>query len=161
MKAALRFILLAALAGALIGVTRTLTYPIIADNEESAQAAIIASMLPGKPDPQAADRLCSSEVRGYAGTIRLLVLPEAEDPARSSLEKSIAAVRVVRHTETPGIGDFIELDKSKWILNFNTLALYADVDTTVNEMQNRIDAVTGATITRRAIINGVATACLI
>jgi len=106
------------------------------------------------------NRLCTSEVRGYAGTIRLLVLPEANNTAQNSEHKTITAVRVISHSETPGIGDFIELDKSNWILNFNSLILGADVDTTVNRMQVQLDAVTGATITRRAIINGVAKSCL-
>jgi len=75
MKAALSFILLAAVAGALIGITRFSTYQTIENNEKSARAAIISQMLPRQPDPEAHDRLCASEVRGYAGTIRFLVLP--------------------------------------------------------------------------------------
>ena len=182
MKAALSFILLAAVAGALIGITRFSTYQTIEDNEKSARAAIISEMLRRQPDPEAHDRLCASEVRGYAGTIRFLVLPEAEevlpeaeevlpeaeevlpeaeDVAQSIQQKTIAAVRVIAHTETPGIGDFIEIKKDNWILGFNALTLYTDFDATVREMNRQLDAVTGATITRRAIINGVASACLI
>lgn len=175
MKAALSFILLAAVAGALIGITRFSTYQTIEDNEKSARAAIISEMLRRQPDPEAHDRLCASEVRGYAGTIRFLVLPEAEEVlpeaeavlpeaeevAQSGQQKTIAAVRVIAHTETPGIGDFIEIKKDNWILGFNALTLYADFDATVREMNRQLDAVTGATITRRAIINGVASACLI
>jgi len=161
MKAAGSFILLAAIAGALIGLTRLATYQAIADNEANARAAIIADMLPSNPDPGAADRLCASEVRGYAGTVRLLVLPESMRTTKQNKQMTIAAVRVVAHSETPGIGDFIELDNSDWILGFNGLPVYAEFDATVTEMQQRLDAVTGATVTRRAIINGVANACLI
>jgi len=160
MKAALGFILLAAVAGVLIGVTQASTLQKIADNEANAQAAVIAELLQGKSDPRAADRLCSAQVRGYAGTIRLLVLPDASsDNMTGDERKTITTVRVLSHTETPGIGDFIELDKSDWILGFDRLSLHADFDATVSAMRAQLDAVTGATITQRAIINGVASAC--
>jgi len=164
MKAALGFILLAVVAGALIGITRMSTVEAIALNKANAAAAIVADLLGGKPDPQAMERLCSVKVRGYAGTIHILVLPEAESSeskthASNAPHKRIVAVRVLSHSETPGIGDFIDLQKSSWIRSFHNLLLRADREQAVDELSTKLDAITGATITRRAVINGVAQAC--
>ncbi len=155
MKAALGFLALAAAAGALIGVTRALTHESIAANKAAAEAAIIAELLGGAIDPDAAARLCRAEVRGYAGTISFLVLPRKQDTPERVLE----AVRVVSHRETPGIGDFIELRNSNWMRSFDGLANQSETAATVALWDRQLDAVTGATITRRAMIEGIANAC--
>ena len=72
-----------------------------------------------------------SATPGYAGDIHLLA---AFDEAGRLL-----GARVTRHRETPGLGDFIDLDKSPWMLGFAETPPLA------------VDAVTGATITSEAI----------
>ncbi len=52
---------------------------------------------------------------GYSGNIHLIVGVNSD--------QSIAGVRVLAHTETPGLGDKIELKKSPWILAFNNRSL--------------------------------------
>lgn len=74
---------------------------------------------------------------GYGGPIELLVL--------ANTDGSIAAVRTLRHTETPGIGDFIEGD-TPWMRQFTGL------DATGLPF---IDGRTGATITADAVRRGV------
>ena len=158
----LGFVVLAALAGALIGFTRFSTVDAIAENRAAAEAAILSELLGGQPDLDARERLCHTEVRGYAGVIRLLVLPGAplaRDDQVQPLAPSVQAVRVLSHRETPGIGDFIEPSKSDWILGFNDLRRSPQSADTILDWDRSLDAVTGATITRRALINGVASAC--
>lgn len=86
---------------------------------------------------------------GYSGKIKMIV--------GVNRDKTLAGVRVLTHTETPGLGDKIELKKSTWILNFNGLHL-----TTENQSQwavrkdgGTFDQFTGATITPRAVIKQV------
>jgi len=165
-RAALGFIAIAAVAGVLIGATRFATSERIERNQHLREAAIIAELLAAggnsrDPDSQrsttdVAARLCRTQVRGYAGLIKLLVLPDTLNAA----ERTIEAVRVLGHQETPGIGDFIELDNSPWILGFNNQKTLPQPTATSVLWQNQLDAMTGATITRRAVIEGVANACL-
>lgn len=76
-----------------------------------------------------------SATPGYAGDIHLL--------AAFGKDGRLLGVRVVGHRETPGLGDFIDLDKSPWMLRFAESPPLA------------VDAVTGATITSDAIKRGV------
>lgn len=52
---------------------------------------------------------------GYSGEIKTLVGIDQED--------KILGVRVITHKETPGLGDYIEIDKSQWIKNFDLKSL--------------------------------------
>lgn len=74
-------------------------------------------------------------VPGYAADIHLL--------AAFSADGRLLGGRAIRHQETPGLGDFIDLDKSSWMLRFaHTPAL-------------AVEAVTGATITSNAVKQGM------
>lgn len=70
---------------------------------------------------------------------------------------SIAAVRVLSHQETPGLGDRIEPGHSNWLLGFNGRSL--DNPPTdawaVRKDQGEFDQFTGATITPRAVVAAV------
>ena len=86
---------------------------------------------------------------GYSGDIAMLVAIKADG--------ELSGVRVLSHTETPGLGDKIELAKSDWILGFSGLSL-SNPDTTgwaVKKDGGQFDAFTGATITPRAVVKGV------
>ena len=86
---------------------------------------------------------------GYNGPIRLLV----------GIDRSgrLAGVRVVSHRETPGLGDAIEAAKSDWILGFagKSLADPAPPGWAVRRDGGTFDQFTGATITPRAVVEGV------
>ncbi|WP_413699034.1 electron transport complex subunit RsxG [Psychromonas sp. KJ10-10] len=86
---------------------------------------------------------------GYSGDISLIVAITAEG--------KVSGVRVLSHTETPGLGDKIELPKSDWILSFNGLSLSQpdSAGWAVKKDGGQFDAFTGATITPRAVIKGV------
>lgn len=86
---------------------------------------------------------------GYAGPIRLLV---GLDPAGA-----IHGVRVLAHTETPGLGDRIEAAKSDWLAQFRGRTLDdppAD-RWAVAKDGGTFDALSGATITPRAVVGAL------
>jgi electron transport complex protein RnfG len=69
----------------------------------------------------------------------------------------VLGVRVVKHTETPGLGDKIEVEKSDWIKGFDGRSLD---NTTAKEWAVRkdggiFDQFSGATITPRAVVKAV------
>jgi len=86
---------------------------------------------------------------GYNGKIKLLVGVYSDG--------TLAGVRVIKHKETPGLGDKIDVKKADWILKFKGLSL-----TNPNESRWKVkkdggefDQFTGATITPRAIVTAV------
>jgi electron transport complex protein RnfG len=86
---------------------------------------------------------------GYNGKIHLLV--------GVYIDGRLAGVRVVKHAETPGLGDAVEIRKSPWVNDFAGKSL-------TNPTQERwrvkrdggdFDQFTGATITPRAVVAAV------
>lgn len=86
---------------------------------------------------------------GYSGAIKLLV--------GVNVDGTIAGVRVLRHAETPGLGDKIELAKSAWILTFDgkSLSNPAASKWTVKKDGGDFDQFAGATITPRAVVQQI------
>lgn len=86
---------------------------------------------------------------GYSGDIDLLI--------GISAEGVVTGVRVVRHKETPGLGDYIELAKSSWILQFAGKSYTEDSSNRwkVKKDGGEFDSRAGATITPRAIVKAV------
>lgn len=86
---------------------------------------------------------------GYSGNIHLLVAVLANG--------QVSGVRVLKHAETPGLGDKIEVNKSDWILDFNGRQLKAESEAiwAVKKDNGEFDQFTGATITPRAVVNAV------
>jgi electron transport complex protein RnfG len=86
---------------------------------------------------------------GYAGPIHMLVAVGGEGVLKG--------VRVVSHSETPGLGDKIELGRSDWVLGFDGKSL-VDPDVSrwkVKKDGGSFDQFTGATITPRAIVESI------
>ncbi len=86
---------------------------------------------------------------GYSGSIHLLVA--------ARYDGSLAGVRVVKHRETPGLGDGIDIDRSNWILGFNGKSLKSPEESKwrVKRDGGAFDQLTGATITPRAVVKAV------
>ena len=86
---------------------------------------------------------------GYSGSIKLVIGIYENG--------SVAGVRVTEHSETPGLGDKIEIEKSKWIKQFDDKSLNSPISNKwkVKKDGGDFDALTGATITPRAIIKAV------
>ena len=140
-----------ALCGALLAGTHALTADSIRANRE-AHAWRIAFELIGGSFATAGlkwdgDRLelpngyvlKRSSIAGYAGPIELLAAFRPSDDGTGTL----AGVRVTKHQETPGLGDFIDSANSPWILGF------------ARRPPAQVDAITGATITSEAVKRGV------
>ncbi|AHF77078.1 Electron transport complex protein [Sodalis praecaptivus] len=86
---------------------------------------------------------------GYSGAIELLI--------GADFAGNVLGARVTRHHETPGLGDKIELRISDWITHFSGKTVRSDNDKSwaVKKDGGMFDQFTGATITPRAVVNGV------
>lgn len=84
---------------------------------------------------------------GYSGDIKLIIGINADG--------TLAGVRVLAHNETPGLGDKIELKKSRWMLGFDgrSLSNPGVEDWEVKKDGGVFDQFTGATITPRAVVH--------
>lgn len=86
---------------------------------------------------------------GYSGRIDIAVaLSNAGD---------ILGVNILSHQETPGLGDKIERRKSDWLNQFSGMSLntVAKKNWQVKKDGGQFDALTGATITPRAVVKAV------
>ena len=86
---------------------------------------------------------------GYNGDIHLLVAIRYNG--------QLAGVRVIKHRETPGLGDAIDASRSDWIKGFDNKSLQ---DPTAKNWKVKrdggvFDQFTGATITPRAVVTAV------
>lgn len=85
------------------------------------------------------------ETSGYGGTIKLLVGIDTQ--------RKLTGVRIMDHTETPGLG--ANAVKPEFYNQFNSLTFDK---LSLKKEAGEIDAITGATITTNAVIEGVKTA---
>ena len=89
---------------------------------------------------------------GYSGEMRFILSVDSQG--------NILGVRVLSHSETPGLGDKMEVEKDDWILGFNGLSLK---NTPLSQWKvkkdgGQFDAFSGATITPRAVVLSIVTA---
>ncbi len=89
---------------------------------------------------------------GYSGEINLLIGIAASG--------EVTGVRVTQHKETPGLGDYIDIAKSRWIEQFNDKSLTSpsELKWRVKKDGGEFDSVAGATITPRAVVKAVKSA---
>jgi electron transport complex protein RnfG len=87
--------------------------------------------------------------QGYAGPIDILL---GIDPTGRVL-----GARVLGHTETPGLGDKIEVSRDDWILAFNGRSLGDPPPErwAVKKDDGEFDQFSGATITPRAVVAAI------
>lgn len=86
---------------------------------------------------------------GYSGPIKLVM--------GVNTRGEVLGVRVLSHTETPGLGDKIESQKTDWILAFTGLSFtaLAPENWKVKKDGGAFDQFSGATITPRAVVKAV------
>jgi electron transport complex protein RnfG len=86
---------------------------------------------------------------GYRGPLELLVVIAPDG--------KLVGVRVIRHNETPGLGDAFENRDADWLTRFRGLSLSNPPQQrwTVRRDGGDFDAFTGATIMPRAIVKAV------
>ena len=140
-------VLIIALAiGAALVITNRVTEPVITSNQISREWAI-AEEITGIDLASAklswdqdilnlcnGVHLVRGKSPGYGGQIYLMI---------GMRGVNILGVRVTEHSETPGLGDFIDVSNSNWILGF--------VD-----HHRSLDTMSGATITSRSVNKAVA-----
>lgn len=87
--------------------------------------------------------------RGYAGEIQVLMAVDSEGRT--------LGVRVLKHSETPGLGDKIEIKKDAWVKSFDGKSLGdpAPDKWAVKKDGGFFDQFAGATITPRAVVKAV------
>lgn len=87
--------------------------------------------------------------RGYTGPIDLLV--------GVGYDGTVSGVRATSHRETPGLGDAIDIAKSNWIRGFEGASLTDPPPDAwlVEPDGGHFDALTGATVTPRAVVAAV------
>jgi electron transport complex protein RnfG len=87
--------------------------------------------------------------RGYSGEIKVLLGVDENG--------KLLGVRVLQHTETPGLGDKIEVTRSDWITRFTGKSLGDPPEAlwAVKKDGGPFDQFAGATITPRAVVNSI------
>jgi len=118
----------------------------IAGRDGDEPVAIFRAMRDGMP---VATVFAVTAPNGYNGPIELLV--------GIASDGTVTGVRVLAHRETPGLGDPIERSKSDWIEAFAGTRL-GDPPLgawKVSKDGGDFDALTGATVTPRAVVEAV------
>lgn len=93
-------------------------------------------------------RVFEVQAAGYGGPIGLFV---GVDTAGA-----VTGVRVISHTETPGLATDIERERSDWITAFDSRRLDDGTVWSLKRQGGSFDGFTGATITPQAVVRAVA-----
>lgn len=158
------FTLIALICATTLAVTHWLTEKQIEDNRKNFALQQLAQVLPNaneriiKVHPNSA--VYSSQLESIqTGNILPLSTSQGYNGYISGwlaidLNRQVRGIRIVEHSETPGIGDVIEATKSRWIDQF----LGQGSDSAIFELkldQGSFDHVSGATITTRALTRAI------
>lgn len=167
MKITLSLVLIFIGAGLIMGVTYKYTSPLRFKAEKKEKEEALKEMAPDATDPiVAAGKWTSHDKpyefyqatadartvayisetagKGYSSYIKMLV---SVDP-----ELNIRDVKILGHAETPGLGDQVE--EKSFLGQFKGKALPA-IKLIKGETSENIQAISGATISSRAVTNGV------
>lgn len=121
----------------------------LSDTEQlpSAVLAAPATLMLAKKDGHFSAAAMQLSIAGWGGIIHMILAlnPDGE----------LLGVRIISHTETPGLADKIEREKSDWILSFDGKSLSNVSGWKVKKDGGEFDQFTGATITPRAVVKGV------
>ncbi|WP_281558537.1 electron transport complex subunit RsxG [Thalassomonas sp. RHCl1] len=122
---------------------RLVTDPLLGSSEPQ---TVYLARFDGEP---VAAAISTTAPDGYNGNIQLIVAVNADG--------SVSGVRQLKHNETPGLGDKIEIRKSDWITSFNGKVIRDEKDSrwAVTKDNGMFDQFTGATITPRAVVKAV------
>ena len=149
-------------AGLLAGVN-SITAPIIDELNAAKTQEAISAVLPGGFDTEIADYADAtgivSKVYQGANGYALEVLPGGFDNTITMMvgidnEGKVLGISIVNHTETAGLGAVADADTPKGIA-FREQFIGASGSVSVTKDGGTMDAITGATITSRAICVGV------
>jgi electron transport complex protein RnfG len=178
---ALNLLFFAVIGTSLLAITYQLTYEPIARSEEAEKLKLVSQIAPAETYDNdiikdtaelAADRLLGNDDStiayrgrlkdqpsiavlqviapdGYSGKISLIISIHSDG--------KVGGVRIISHRETPGLGDYIEIAKNKWISGFDGKSLTdpKDAEWKVKKDGGSFDYMAGATITPRAVVKAV------
>lgn len=145
-------------AAALAGVN-AITKDAIAANQEKKTQDALAVVLPGVQDLKkvdvAGDAGIVSEVYASGDNYAVKVLPAGFDGAITMMvgiaDGQVTGISVISHTETPGLGAVAAAQNAKG----EAFRSQFEGQTGELEVGNQIDAMSGATITSKAVTTGV------
>ena len=174
-------LIFAGIATAMLATTFDITRSEITQNEQQVKRALIAQVLPATLHDNdllasainlPADEMLGTRTPSHAwvarkqGQVTGLVLEAIAPDGYSgdivlliglSADGQITGVRVTGHKETPGLGDYIDITKSRWITQFDRKSLTEPREAAwkVHRDGGSFDARAGATITARAVVKAV------
>ena len=152
----------AVVAAALAGVN-AITAPVIEELNAAATQEAISAVLPGGFDTEVADYADAtglvSKVYQGANGYAVEVGPSGFDNTITMMvgvdnEGKVLGISIVSHTETAGLGAVADADTPKGIA-FRDQFVGASGSVSVTKDGGTMDAITGATITSRAICVGI------
>ena len=163
LRITLTLLLIATVVAAAMALVNKVTKPIIARNAERKIQQAISQVLPGGYDSQITDfdnpsGIVSKVYKG-AGGYAVEVLPLGFDSALTmmvgvDMDGCVRQICVVSHTETKGLGE-VAASASSAGVSFRQQFEGVSGDVQVVKDGGTIDAITGATVTSRAVCNGV------
>lgn len=161
-------LIIAAVAGLLLGAAHTVTLEPIAKQEQMAKAAAMKEILPkaeefkvkdtavegiikevneGTASGKTAGYAIKVSPKGYGGAIEMMV--------GISAEGKVEGIKILSHNETPGLGANAPQPKFSGQFSGKSVEKELQVVKTAPAADNQIEAITGATITSKAVSNGV------
>jgi len=181
LRTALNLLFFTLIGTAILAFTFNITYELIAQSEDAAKLKLIGQVIPhtlydndlikdtvtlpassqlgteqdtvayrgrlkGQPSVVVLEAIAPD---GYSGKIGLIVAIDYTGV--------ISGVRVISHKETPGLGDYIEFAKNRWISLFAGASheRYQEGEWKVKKDGGQFDYIAGATITPRAVVKAV------
>jgi Na+-translocating ferredoxin:NAD+ oxidoreductase subunit G len=181
LRTALNLFFFTVIGTTILAYTFNLTHERIAQSEDAAKLQLINQVAPGSlydndllkdtiTLPASVQLGTTQDTLAYRGRLQgqpSVVVIEAIAPDGYSGKISmivainnagvVSGVRVVTHKETPGLGDYIDIAKNKWISLFAGAShqRYQEGDWKVKKDGGHIDYMAGATITPRAVAKSV------
>lgn len=181
LRTALNLLFFTVIATAILSFTYSVTHDLIAQSEDAAKLKLINQVVPAvlydndlvndtinlPANPQLGTTQETIAYRGLLHGQPSVVVLESIAPDGYSGKISmivainysgvITGVRVVTHKETPGLGDYIDIAKNKWINLFANTSheRFREEDWKVKKDGGQFDYMAGATITPRAVVKAV------
>ena len=181
LRTALNLLFFTVIATAILSFTYSVTHDLIAQSEDAAKLKLINQVVPAvlydndlvndtinlPANPQLGTTQETIAYRGLLHGQPSVVVLESIAPDGYSGKISmivainysgvITGVRVVTHKETPGLGDYIDIAKNKWINLFANTSheRFREEDWKAKKDGGQFDYMAGATITPRAVVKAV------
>ena len=154
---ALKLLIISAVTALLLAGVNALTAPRIAENNELEKKNALAAIFPSSDDCQLTDIsadgvelvylvLKDGDLLGYAASVSTMGFGgEIELMVGVTAEGTVKGIKVVSHSETPGLGSRVDDE--------GYLSQYAGLGGNLS-IGSDVDAITGSTISSKAVLRG-------